>query len=204
MNILIIGCGHVGTELAARLDKMGHDVSVVAACEEEFDSLPDSFDGFTTLGVAIDTEILCRAGIQTCDALFAVTMDDNTNIMVAQIAKRVYSVPKIFSRIIDLKKGEIFEEAGIRTVCPTRLTVEAALDALDDSSDSLLSFGGYSVRFTPMDIPEELVGVTPADIRYETGETLFGVIRGDAGLILYSGQPLVLQEGDTLIFARKD
>lgn len=204
MNILIIGCGNVGTAIAAELDKRGHDVSIVAASESEFDSLPDSFGGFTMAGVPIDTDVLQRAGIKTCDALYAVTMNDDTNIMVAQMAKQLYKVPKIFSRIIDLRKGEIFEEEGVMTVCPTKLTVAAALEALDGSKDVELSFDGFDVSFNEMPIPDELVGLTPSEIRYEKGETLFGVIRGESGLIVYTGQPIVLAEGDKLIFARKD
>lgn len=204
MNILIIGCATVGTELAMVLDAKGHDVSVVDATEEDFDSLPDSFSGFKTIGVPIDTEVLKRAGIQTCDALFAVTSDDDTNIMVSQLAKRIFNVPKIFSRIRDIRKGEIFEETGIRTVCPTKLTVAAAVDALEERHESVMDFDGYRIRFQPMDIPEELIGVTPNEIEYEPGEALFAVIREGSGIIMYSGQPLVLAEGDKLIFARKD
>lgn len=204
MNILIIGCATVGTELAMVLDAKGHDVSVVDATEEDFDSLPDSFSGFKTIGVPIDTEVLKRAGIQTCDALFAVTSDDDTNIMVSQLAKRIFSVPKIFARIRDIRKGEIFEEIGIRVVCPTRLTVAAAVDALEERHESVMDFDGYRIRFQPMDIPEELVGITPNEIEYEPGEALFAVIREGSGIIMYSGQPLVLAEGDKLIFARKD
>ncbi len=204
MNILIIGCGNVGTAIAAELDKKGHDVSVVAANEAEFDSLPDDFGGFTTTGVPIDTNVLQHAGIKTCDALYAVTPDDDTNIMVSQIAKNIYNVPKIFTRIIDIRKGEIFEEEGVITVCPTKLTVAAAINALENTNDLELNYDGYRVRFYEMDIPGELVGVTPAEIRYESGEALFGVIRDGSGLIMYSGQPMVLAEGDKLIFSRKD
>ena len=204
MNILIIGCGTVGTELAVTLDQRGHDVSVVDSRESDFDSLPDGFSGFMTRGVPIDQEVLKRAGIQTCDALFAVTDDDDTNIMVSQIAKRVFGVPKIYSRVRDIRKGEIFEEAGIHIVCSTKLTVAAAVDALEEHSEAGMELLGYRLRFTAMDIPKELVGITPPEIEYESGESLLGVIRPDMGLIMYRGQHLVLAEGDKLIFARKD
>lgn len=51
MNILIIGCGRVGSELAELLDKRGHDISVIDRDPENFDRLPGDFSGFTTTGV---------------------------------------------------------------------------------------------------------------------------------------------------------
>lgn len=205
MNILIIGCGMVGAALAATLDGRGHDVSVVDKNEESFDALPAKFAGFTTTGVPIDRDVLKRAGISTCDALFAVTDEDDMNIMVSQLAQRIFSVPKIFARIRDISKGEVFEKLGIRIVCPTKLSVSAACAALeeDDGAGAELNFENHTVHFSTMNIPEQLVGETPADIEFESGEVLFGVLRSSAGLILYSGQPLTFAEGDRLIFAKK-
>jgi len=62
MNILIIGCGRVGSELAELLDKRGHDVSVIDRRPENFDRLPGDFSGFTTTGVPIDQNVLRKAG----------------------------------------------------------------------------------------------------------------------------------------------
>ncbi|MGN1423510.1 MAG: potassium channel family protein [Oscillospiraceae bacterium] len=205
MNILIIGCGMVGAALATTLDGRGHDVSVIDKSEELLETLPASFGGFTTTGVPIDQDVLKRAGISTCDALFAVTHEDDMNIMVSQLAQQIFKVPKIFARITDISKGEVFEKLGIRIVCPTKLTVSAACAALeeDDGAGSELNFENHTVHFSTMNIPEQFIGITPADITYESGEVLFGVLRNSAGLILYSGQPLTLAEGDRLIFAKK-
>ena len=69
MNILIAGCGRIGAQLAAALDRRGHDVSVIDRDEKCFDILPADFGGFTTQGVPIDSDALKRAGAETCDAL---------------------------------------------------------------------------------------------------------------------------------------
>ena len=205
MNILIIGCGSAGAALAARLDKGGHDVSVIDKSEYSFDALPPDFSGFTTTGVPIDGDILKRAGIGTCDALFAVTDEDDMNIMCAQLAKRVYGIERVFARVSDISKGEIFEQLGIRILCPTRLTVSAACDALgEDGADiDRVNFEEHTVRFSTIPLPEQLEDETPDDIEYESGETLFGVIRDGSGLILYRGQPITFVPGDRLIFAQK-
>ena len=204
MNILIIGCGMVGSELAAELDMHGHDVSIVDK-DGHFELLPDDFSGFTTIGVPIDQDVLKRAGIGSCDALCAVTDNDNMNIMVTQIASKVFGVPKVFARIRDISKGEIFESLGIHTVCPTRLVVNAARAAIEEDTCTTeeLSFENHNVRFTTMDVPESLIGDMPEDITYEQGEVLFGVIRGSELIFYQDNEKIEFAEGDKLIFAKK-
>ncbi|MDE6031957.1 MAG: TrkA family potassium uptake protein [Oscillospiraceae bacterium] len=205
MNVLIIGCGRVGAALAVTLDGKGHDVSVIDRNPERFDELSSQFGGFTTTGVPIDQDVLKRAGINNCDALFAVTDEDDVNLMASQLARQLYSVPKIFALITDISKSEVFEEMGVKTICPTKLTVSAACSAIEEegAEHADLNFENHTVHFSSMETPESLIGKTPADIKYETGEALFGIIRDSAGLIMYSGQQMIFAEGDRLIFAVK-
>lgn len=205
MNILVIGCGRVGAALAVTLDRKGHDVSVIERDRERFDELSPQFGGFTTTGVPIDQDVLKRAGISTCDALFAVTDEDDMNLMVAQLARQLYDVPKIYARITDITKSEVFGEMGIKTICPTKLTVSAACAAIEEEGavGADINFENHTVHFSSMEVPEQLIGKTPEDIMYEAGEALFGVIRDSAGLIMFSGQQITFAEGDRLIFAVK-
>lgn len=204
MNILIIGCGCVGSELAALFDKRGHDVSVVDRREESFDSLPGDFGGFTTVGVPIDQDILKKAGIETCDAVCAVTQDDNLNIMAAQLAEEIYKVPRVFARISDVDKVDVFRGFGIHTVCPTRLTVQAAVAAIEDvNEEAELYIDRNAVHFTTMDMLPEFVGKQPSEIELEPDEILFAIIRENGAFLLYNGQVITLGEKDRLVFAKK-
>ena len=205
MNILIIGCGMVGSELAATLDMHGHDVSVVDKYENNFDLLPDDFSGFTTVGIPIDQEVLKRAGIESCDAFCAVTDNDNVNIMAAELANKVFNIPKVFARIRDVSKAEIFESLGIRTVCATSLIVSAACAALEEDTQktSRLNFENHSVDFITMDVPDEFIGNLPEDIQYEPGESLFAVMRGGELIFCDNDGHLEFCKGDKLIFAKK-
>ena len=82
MNIIVVGCGRVGSQLASYLDEVGHDVVVVDRDAENFEALSNRFHGFTVEGVPIDQDVLRRAGIENCDAVAAVSHNDNMNIMV--------------------------------------------------------------------------------------------------------------------------
>lgn len=204
MNILVIGCGKVGAALANTLDARGHDISVIDKNSERFEALSSEFGGFTTTGVPIDADVLKRAGIGTCDALFAVTDDDDMNIMVSQLARAQFNVPKIFARIIDIGKGEVFEDLGVSVICPTKLTVMAACAAIDEPDAGIeVNFENYTVHFSTIDVPEEFIGSTPNDIGYEDEEMLFGVIRKNGGFIIYRGQELSFENGDKLVFAKR-
>ena len=125
MHIIVIGCGKVGSKLANVLSREGHDVVVVERETEQFRELDRNFSGVTITGVPIDQDILKHAGIETADALAAVTPDDNVNIMVCQIAKELFNVPKVIARIYNPAREHVFHEFGLETICPTNMTVEA-------------------------------------------------------------------------------
>lgn len=146
---------------------------------------------------------LKKAGIESCDVVCAVTDDDNTNIMVSQLAKEVYGVKKVVSRILDPERGDIFAHFGLETVCPTKLTVEAICSAIKPMlEEKYVSFGSHMVRFTTMEIPKEFIGMTPNDIEYEENETLYAIIRADSTMEIVNNYNIIMREGDKLIFSK--
>ena len=205
MNILIAGCGRTGAKLASSLCDAGHDVSIIAQSRAYSDAnLDNDFSGTVMYGIAIDQDTLKKSGIDTCDVFIALTDDDNTNIMSAQLAKEIYKVPRIFARITDPGKATIFDDLGIETICPTELTIEAVRSSIkNDLPEKHLNFGSRTVKFTTMDIPKEFIGVSPHEITYENDETLFAVISPEGTLTLigdYDGVPLF--KGQKLIFSK--
>lgn len=137
MKVLIVGCGRVGSRLAANLSDGGHDVVVVdrdqaklnlAAQRGQLD--PVSFKGSVVLGDGTDAEVLRRAGIEDADAFVAVTEGDNRNIMAAQIAQVVFKVPRVVCRIYDPVREEAYRKLGLNTFCPTVAGTEAITEML--------------------------------------------------------------------------
>ncbi|HEY7974969.1 MAG TPA: NAD-binding protein, partial [Ktedonobacterales bacterium] len=92
MNVIIVGCGRVGAELAKILDKDGHVVTVIDKDADAFGRLSEGLEVTTVVGDGTDMETLVRAGIKSADAFAAVTNGDNRNIMAAQIAQRMFEV----------------------------------------------------------------------------------------------------------------
>lgn len=130
MHVVIAGCGRVGSGLARDLVTEGFDVSIIDESTEAFSLLGDDFPGEFVIGRALDWEVLREAGIEHAAAFVACTDGDNTNIVVAQIAQKKYGIRCVVARVYDPLRAELFAQAGIRTVCPTRDARVALFDAV--------------------------------------------------------------------------
>jgi trk system potassium uptake protein TrkA len=121
MFVIIIGCGRLGSYLAAALSEQGQEVVIIDRHEATFDKLPEYFTGFGIAGDASEPAVLESAGIARCDALLAVTENDNTNILIAQMARELFRTPKVMARVFDPARAEVYESLGIEAICPTIL-----------------------------------------------------------------------------------
>ena len=123
MRVIVMGCGRVGSALAAHFTVEGHDVRVVDRDPAVRGLLPDTFPGRFIVGNGYHRAVLEEAGIASADAFVAVTSGDNSNIVGARIAKEVYRVPLVVARIYDPRRADIYRELGIPTVSSVRWTV---------------------------------------------------------------------------------
>jgi trk system potassium uptake protein TrkA len=126
VRVVILGCGRVGSTLAAILTREGHNVSVIDRDQGAFDKaaqrLGPSFTEETVRGIGIDQDVLRQAGIEEADAFISVTSGDNTNIVAAQIAQKHFGVPKVLARVYDPIRADAYREAGVETICTTTIT----------------------------------------------------------------------------------
>jgi trk system potassium uptake protein len=124
VHVVVVGCGRVGSELALKLEQMGHSVAVVDRSSRAFRRLYPDFKGITVTGIGYDRDTLVEAGIERAGAFAAVTYGDNSNIVCARIAHETYEVPNVVARIKDPRRALIFQRLGI----PTVATVSWATD----------------------------------------------------------------------------
>ena len=116
MNYIVVGCGHIGAELAYNLFKKGHKVSVIDRSPAAFNNLPLDFRGRTVEGEGLEREVLYRAGIEQADGLVAVTSSDAVNAVVAHVAKVVYGIENIAVRNYEPRQRPILEAFGLQLV----------------------------------------------------------------------------------------
>jgi len=129
MKALIVGCGRVGSALAKRLQESGWEVVALDESEEALGRLGENWPGEFHVGHALDIAVLEAAGISDADAFIASTDGDNTNIVVAQVAKLRYEVPHVATRILDPARAEFFSGRGFDVVSPTGSAIEALTDS---------------------------------------------------------------------------
>ena len=202
MNILVVGCGNVGAALCSSLSAQGHDVSVISETQEHFSNLSPDFSGYTTLGVGIDREVLKKAGIENVDALAAVTSNDNKNLMVVQLAKEFFNVPRVFARVTDPDKNAVFTEFGLKTVCPTNLTVAALCASLNSENSASVTIGEHTMVMSEVPVPDDFAGKRISEVEFEENEVLVAIEHSDHTLTHDMLKNVELMQGDKLITAK--
>ena len=131
MNVVIMGCGRVGAQLAELLEAAGHSVAVVDIDAYSFRRLPDNFSGNALIGNGLDQEVLKRAGIEKADAFVVVTQGDNRNVMAAQIAKHIFNVPRVICRIYDPLRRDLYSTLGLEAISPTTIFAQILKEKLE-------------------------------------------------------------------------
>ncbi len=130
LYIVIVGCGRVGSHLANQLSHVGHSVVVIDTNEDTFNDLSPDFSGFRVEGDATQIGVLKEAKLNQADVLFATTHWDNVNLMVAQVARKLFNVPQVLARVFDPRREQVYARLGIETICPTSVAAEMFLLAV--------------------------------------------------------------------------
>lgn len=157
MYVIIVGCGYFGASLALKLADEGHDVVVIDKDKSSFSKLGVAFNGITIIGVGIDEDILKKAGIEKADAVIAATRDDNTNIMIAEIARTIYEVPKVIARVYLQSKIETYKDFNVDFVCPTTIGVEEMYNMLFSDGTKLRSNIGDGLSIFEVTVSKDKV-----------------------------------------------
>jgi trk system potassium uptake protein TrkA len=121
MYIIVAGGGKVGANLTRSLIRAGHEVTLIEQRRPRFESLENEFEHQVLNGDATELFVLERAGIaRPPDIVVASTGDDEDNIIICQIAKEKFGVPKVIARVNDPRNQAHFDLLGISpTVCAT-------------------------------------------------------------------------------------
>lgn len=202
MYVIIIGCGKVGSRFAQLLARKGHDVVIIDNDSNAFKTLPADFNGMTLTGVPIDQDILKKAGIKTANALAAVTPDDNINIMVCQVAKEIFKIPKVVARIHDPSREHVFHQFGLETICPTDITVDIIESIMVGKENTKKQVIGRDVIYHKYQkVDNANIGKKLSDIKLSEDLHLFGVIRNNE--FNFANADFILRKKDELVIASK-
>ena len=202
MQIIVVGCGKVGSQFAKMMSLEGHDIVVVDSNPENFKMLGPNFKGITVLGVPIDEDVLKEAGIESAEGLAAVTPDDNINMMACQVAKEVFNVPRIFCRIQDPVREQVFYQFGVHTICPTDMAVqEFRALMLGEASSTACFINNTGIDFDYSRVKKEDVGKYVSDLKVEKNTIIVGIIK--EGHLQINNPKLKLGFEDEIVIIKK-
>ena len=197
-DIVIVGCGRVGVELAWTVARHGHTVSVMDANSKAFDRLGPDFRGRTVLGDALDYGALKRAGIESAHGLAAVTASDSANIVVARVARDLFKVEHVVARVYEPTRAPIYEMLGLQTVASTSWGAQRIEQLLlHPGLNSVYSAGNGEVQVYEVSIPDAWKGRTLAELAPSDSVRPVAVSRGGRA-VLPTGD-FVLQPQDVLL-----
>lgn len=204
MNIMIVGCGRVGSQLAILLAREGHNVTIIDKKQDSFDRLGGTFNGVARVGNGFDEKLLTELKIDKQDAFVAVTSGDNTNLMASQIAKKIFKVPRVIARVYDPKRADIYRKLGLDIISGTVLVAAMIRDKVIENrfTSYLVETGELGViemnasaeldgkKISNINVPNEFIVVTverkkkviipEPDMRLETGDKVIGVVRTES------------------------
>ncbi len=203
MHVVIMGCGRVGSELAARLEGRGHAVAVIDKNPNAFRMLRYGFKGQRVQGYGFDEDVLREAGVQRAGAFAAVSSGDNSNIVAARVVREKFEVPIVVARIYDPRRAEIYQRLGIPTVATVKWTTDQVMRLLiPDQVASDWKDPTEGISLVTVVLPTAWVGQTIEELEAEGHRRVVALTRIGQARIVTPGT--VVQEGDQLHLAVDD
>ena len=188
MQIVIMGCGRVGSTLAHILEDQGHPVAVVDQDVEAFRKLRPGFRGSKITGVGFDRDVLIEAGIEKAHAFAAVSSGDNSNVIAARVARESFAVQRV---------AEVYQRLGIPTVATVRWTADQMLRRLlPEGVATLWRDPTGSLVLAELNCCDDWLGEKVSALEAAAETRIVFISR--LGEALLPGPGTVLQQGDVL------
>ena len=201
-NVIVVGCGRVGSQLANMLSDNGNNVCVVDRNPDAFSNLGRNFNGSTVQGVGFDVDVLQRAGVEECDVLAAVTQLDNANLMCAEVASRLFDVPHVIARLYNPDHERAYMQLGIDYVCGTSLVAEDVFSKVVAGHGAhVVTFGECEVLRFSLDLSscENKRTIRVSDLERDHEVRIVAFERGDGSASSIPTSESVLYHGDTVL-----
>lgn len=188
MYIIVVGGGRVGYYLSKELLEAGHEIVVLEKDGRRARQIADELGSIVLARDGCEGKHLAEAGANRASIVAAVTGDDEDNLVICQMAKRHFEVPRTIARVNNPKNEQLFRHLGVDDVIsPTRM----ALGAIEQDIPvhellSLAQLRGGELELLEAQIGPDspAIGRRPADIPLPEGCSLFVLLRGDTVLPL--------------------
>lgn len=201
MNIIVVGCGSVGSNLARLFSDNGHNVTVIDSNQKAFLKLGSNFNGKTLDGIGYDEQTLSEAGIDECDVLAAVTNFDNANLMIVEVAEKLFGVKHAIARLHNSDREAAYSQLGVDYVCSTSLVAEEIFSKVMSGHGSHLdTFGEFEIlKFSLKLTSARKKTVKVADLERDHDIRIIAFERRDGSASSIPTRESILYQGDTVL-----
>ena len=201
-NVIVVGCGRVGSQLASMLSDNGANVCVIDLKADAFANLGRNFNGSTVQGVGFDEDTLVKAGVDECDVMAAVTQSDNANLMCAEVATRLFDVPHAIARLYNPDHERAYMQLGLDYVCGTSLVAEDVFSKIVSGHGSHLdTFGEFEVMRFSLDLSwrENKRSIRVAEMERDHEVRIIAFERADGSASSIPTADSLLYAGDSIL-----
>jgi len=199
MYVVIVGCSESGYHLSKALIAGGHEVVVVEKSIERFQLLKDELGTVALLGDGTDELTLKRAGIARADVVVSLTGVDATNLVITQMTKHIFQVPRTMALIKDPKNEPIFHEVGIDVVVnSTHLVLESMEEGVPGRPlVHLMNLRVPGMELVSVSIPEDsnIIGKRLSEIELPPNSFITLIVK-KTGATLPTGRSVVEAEDE--------
>jgi trk system potassium uptake protein len=201
MFVLVIGGGKVGYYLTKELIASGHEVVLMEKDKERANQIADEVGSVVISHDGCEGKYLAEAGANRADIVAAVTGDDEDNLVICQMAKHHFDVPRTIARVNNPKNESLFKHLGVdELISPTRMilgSIEQDIPVHELLHLAALGEGELELIEAHLQPGSPAIGKAPRDLTMPDGCSLFAVIRNGKATPLRPDT--VLAEGDKVI-----
>jgi trk system potassium uptake protein TrkA len=176
----------------------GHNVTVIDRDEAAFKRLGTTFNGITIRGLGFDEEVLEEAGIREADVFAAVTNLDNTNLMAAEVARKLFGVRHVVARLYNPVRERTYQQLGLDYVCGTTLVAESLVEKIKAGHGHHLNAIG-DIELVEFKASAEVDGKRVRDVEVARGFRIAAILRGANSIV--PDEDTQLKAGDILVGA---
>jgi len=201
MYIIVVGAGKVGFHLAKQLQEEGHEVLLVEKDRKTAEAMSEDLGELVMYADGCEVRSMAEAGMARANVVVAATGDDEDNLVICQMAKRKFGVPRTIARVNDPKNEELFKELGIdQTVSSTRIIfnlIEQQIETGQVIPLAALKKGEIEVVEADVTPGSPVDGMRIGQLDLPPNTLIISIIRDDHAIMPHSDTKL--RQGDSVI-----
>ncbi len=207
MFVLVVGGGKVGYYLAKELIESGHEVVLMEKDRARAEQIVDEIGSIVIHHDGCEGKYLAEAGANRADIVAAVTGDDEDNLVICQMAKHHFDVPRTIARVNNPKNEELFKHLGVdELISPTRMilgSIEQDIPVHELLHLAALGSGELELIEAQLRGGSPAVGRRATEVALPEGCAILGVIRDDVALPV-KGEMILLAGDKVIAIGRSD